>query len=206
MTKKNMVKIDINTMSPKEIRNVISELPRTQPQLKKLQDIPLFEYLFTLTGGKIETFTRGPRKGQPKYVAPAGYKYDRDNVVKILTGITRKEIVDLDVLLSADFYFRQHDYEGKDSYLSISGPTELYRRKLYRWYWSMVPFNTPQSELDIINKSTLWTKLYNELSDKAKLVHEEDGFIKINSGDEYNKYHFELQPQIDIETKGVNND
>lgn len=194
-----MIKIDIHTMTPKEVRDAISQLPRTERDLKKLQDVSLFEYLFTLTGGKIETITRGKNIGKPKYIAPAGYKYDRDDVYKILTGMTREEITSVDTLLKSDFYFREHDYEGKDSYLSISGPTELYRKKLYRWYWSMVPFNTPQEKLDLINKSTLWTQLYNELLEKAKEVHKEDGFFEINSGDEYNKYHFELQPQIDIE-------
>lgn len=191
-----MTQIDINTMSPKQVREELSKLPRTEAQLKKLQDISLFEYLFTLTGGKIEKFSRGPRKGQNKYVAPSNYKYDRDDVYKILTGMTREEIVSVDTILGSDFYFRELDLDGRDSYLSISGPTELYRRKLYRWYWSMVPFNTPQEKLDLINKSTLWTQLYNELLQKAKEVHKEDGFFKI---DDYNKYHFELQPQIDIE-------
>jgi hypothetical protein len=194
-----MLKLDINTMTPKEIRDELSKLPRTERDLKKLQDVPLFEYLFTLTGGKIETITRGKNIGKPKYVAPALYNYDRDDVYKILTGMTREELVSVDTLLGSDFYFREHDYEGRDSYLTISGPTELYRRKLYRWYWSMVPFNTPQEKLDLINKSTLWTQLYNELLDKAKEVHKEDGFFVMNSGDDYNKYYFELQPQIDIE-------
>ena len=197
--------IDINTMTPSEVRDVISQFPRTDRDLKKLQDVPLFEYLFTLTGGKIETITRGKNKGKPKYVAPSNYKYDRDDVYKILTGMTREEIVSVDTLLGAEFSFRVHDYEGRDSYLSISGPTELYRRKLYRWYWSMVPFNKPQSMLDIINKSTLWTELYNQLLEKAKLVHMEEGFFVMNSGDEYNKYHFDLQPQIDIENDLKNN-
>ena len=68
----------------------------------------------------------------------------------------------------------------------------------------MVPFNKPQSMLDIINKSTLWTELYNQLLEKAKLVHMEEGFFVMNSGDEYNKYHFDLQPQIDIEKDLLN--
>jgi SAM-dependent methyltransferase len=188
--------IDINTMSPKQIREELFKLPRTQSQLKQLQDIPLFEYLFTLTGGKIETITRGKNKGNNKYVAPAGYTYDRANVYKILTGMTYEQIVSVDTLLGSDFYFREHDYEGIDSYLDVKTPTELYRRKLYRWYWSMLPFKTPKEKLDLINKSTLWTELYNELLDKAKQVHKEDGFFQI---DDYNKYHFELQEQIDTE-------
>jgi len=191
-----MITIDIKTMSPGEIRNIISKLPKTERDLKKLQNPPLFEYLFELTGGKIETITRGKNKGKNKYVAPANWKYDRDNVYKILTGMTREEIVSVDTLLGSDFYFREHDYEGKDSYLTISGPTELYRRKLYRWYWSMVPFNTSQAELNLISKSTLWTELYNQLLEKAKEVHNEEGFFQI---EDYNKYHFDLQPQIDNE-------
>ena len=188
--------IDINTMSPKQIREELSKLPRTQSQLKQLQDIPLFEYLFTLTGGKIETITRGKNKGNNKYVAPAGYTYDRANVYKILTGMTYEQIVSVDTLLGSDFYFRTLDLDGRDSYLNITGPTELYRRKLYRWYWSMVPSKTSQEILDLISKSTLWGKLYNELLDKAKEVHNEEGFFQI---DDYNKYHFELQEQIDTE-------
>jgi hypothetical protein len=191
-----MLKLDINTMTPKEIRDELSKLPRTERDLKKLQDVPLFEYLFTLTGGKIETITRGKNIGKPKYVAPAGYNYDRDDVYKILTGMTREEITSLDTLLGADFYFRKLDLDGEDAYLNITTPTELKRKNIYRWYWSMVPFNTPQEKLDLINKSTLWTQLYNELLEKAKEVHKEDGFFQV---DDYNKYHFQLQPQIDIE-------
>lgn len=197
-----MLKIDINTMSPKEIREAFSKLPRTQSQLKELQDIPLFEYLFTLTGGKIEIITRGKNKGKNKYVAPAGYKYDRDDVYKILTGMTREEIVSVDTLLGSDFYFRVLDLQGKDNYLDCTTPTEIYRRKLYRWYWSLVPFKVSQEKLDLINKSTLWTELYNELLEKAKEVHKEDGFFEI---DDYNKYHFQLQPQIDAERALLNN-
>jgi hypothetical protein len=194
-----MITIDINTMTPAEIRNAIAELPRTERDLKKLQNVPLFEYLFTLTGGKIETITRGKNIGKPKYIAPIGYKYDRDDVVKILTGISIEKLVSIDTLLKTDFYFRELDLDGKDAYLNITTPTELKRKNIYRWYNSMVPFNKPQSMLDIINKSTLWTELYNQLLEKAKLVHMEEGFFVMNSGDEYNKYHFDLQPQIDIE-------
>jgi hypothetical protein len=187
-----MITIDINTMTPAEIKNSISQLPRTERDLKKLQNVPLFEYLFTLTGGKIEAITRGKNKGKPKYVAPEGYNYNRDNVYKILTGMSREEITSVDILLGSDFYFRPIEQDRLDA----ETPTELYRRKLYRWYWSMVPLNTPKEELDLINKSTLWTQLYNELLEKAKLVHTENGFFQIN---DYNKYHFELQPQIDTE-------
>jgi hypothetical protein len=197
-----MLQININTMTPKEIVDEMSKLPRTQSQLKQLQDISLFEHLFTLTGGKIEAITRGKNKGKPKYVAPAGWTYDRDDVYKILTGMTCEEIKAVNTLLNSDFYFRVHDYEGRDSYLSISGPTELYRRKLYRWYWSMVPFNQSQEKLNLISKSTLWIELYNQLLEKAKEVHKEEGFFKI---DDYNKYYFELQPQIDMEKALQNN-
>jgi hypothetical protein len=194
-----MLKLDINTMTPKEIRDELSKLPRTERDLKKLQDVPLFEYLFTLTGGKIETFTRGKNIGKPKYVAPAGYNYDRDDVIEKLLSFDKKILIAICTLLDSDFYFRELDLDGEDAYLNITTPTELKRKNIYRWYWSMVPFNQPKELIDTINKSTLWTQLYNELLEKAKEVHKEDGFFVMNSGDDYNKYHFELQSQIDIE-------
>jgi hypothetical protein len=197
-----MKKIDINTMTPTEILQEISTLPRTQSELKQLQDIQLFEELFTLTGGKIEIIKRGKNKGKNKYVAPAEYKYDRDDVYKILTGLRREDIVSVKTLLGADFFFRTLDLTGEDSYLNLTTPTEIYRKKLYRWYWASFAFNPPTQIVDTISKSPLWIKLYNELLEKAKEVHKEEGFFEI---DDYNKYHFELQPQIDIEKDLQNN-
>jgi hypothetical protein len=194
-----MIKIDINKMTPKEVRDVFAQIPRTHTELKKLEDVSLFEYLFTLTGGKIETITRGKNIGKPKYVAPSNYKYDRDDVINILLGFDKKTLISICTLFDSDFFFRALDLSGKDAYLDITTPTELKRKNIYRWYWSMTPFNQPQELIDVIHTSTLWTKLYNDLLDKAKQVHKEEGFFVMNSSDEYNKYHFELQEQIDIE-------